>query len=160
MNVDFRQAKKSDIEFLTDLRMRTMNIHLKKVGWPLDEQSHLDRILYRFDAAKIVSVENTDVGLLKSYCDKLGWNIVQIQISPEYQGKGIGSKIIRNILEQAEGDGLDVTLSVLKGNPAKELYRKLGFVTVSESDAEYTMCVKSNNQNQTDKIKLNRREYV
>ena len=82
-----------------------MNIHLKKVGWHIDEQSHLDRILYRFDAAKIVSVENTDVGLLKSYCNELGWNIVQVQISPEYQGKGIGSKIIRSILEQAEGDG-------------------------------------------------------
>jgi len=146
MNVDFRQAKESDIEFLTDLRMRTMNIHLKKVGWPIDEQSHLDRILYRLDAAKIVSVENTDVGLLKSYCDELGWNIVQVQISPEYQGKGIGSKIIRSILEQAEGDGQDVTLSVLKGNPAKDLYRRLGFAAVSESDAEYTMCVKFTNK--------------
>ena len=146
MNIDFRQAKESDIEFLTDLRMRTMNIHLKKVGWPIDEQSHLDRILYRFDAAKIVSVENTDVGLLKSYCDESGWNIVQVQISPEYQGKGIGSKIVRSILEQAEGDGRDVTLSVLKENPAKDLYRRLGFVTVSENDAGYTMCVKPNNK--------------
>ena len=143
MNVDFRQAKESDIEFLSDLRIRTMNIYLKKVGWPIDKQSHLDRILYRFDAAKIVSIENTDVGLLKSYCDELGWNIVQVQISPEYQGKGIGSKIIRSILEQAEGDGQDVTLSVLRENPAKDLYKRLGFVTVSESDAEYTMCVKS-----------------
>jgi ribosomal protein S18 acetylase RimI-like enzyme len=144
MTVSFRQAKESDLEFLIDLRKKTMNMHLKNVGNSIDDKSHMDRIIYRFDAAKIVLVNNTNAGLLKSYCDEAGWVITQVQISPEYQGSGIGSKIVSKVLEQAADDDQVVTLSVLKGNPAKKLYSRLGFKVISKSDTEYTMLCKPN----------------
>lgn len=72
MTVSFRQAKESDLEFLLDLRKKTMNMHLKNVGNSIDDKSHLDRIMYRFGAAKIVLVNNTNAGLLKSHCDETG----------------------------------------------------------------------------------------
>lgn len=148
MNVNFRQAKESDLEFLIDLRKRTMDMHLKKVSGAIDDKSHMNRIMYRFDSAKIVLVDGFKAGLLKSYCDETGWVIVQVQISPEYQGRGIGSKIVGSVLEQAANDEHIVTLSVLKGNPAKELYSRLGFEVVSTSETEYTMRCKPNKKMQ------------
>lgn len=142
MNVNFRQAQESDLDFLIDLRKVTMNNHLKKVSGAIDDKSHIDRIMYRFDAAKIVLVDGIKAGLLKSHYDETGWVIVQVQISPKYQGKGIGSKMVNSVLEQAAIDECVVTLSVLKGNPAKELYSRLGFEVISESEAEYTMRTK------------------
>jgi len=139
MNVSFRQATESDLEFLIDLRKTTMNIHLKNVRSSIDEKSHMDRTMYRFDAAKIVLVDSVNAGLLKSYCDETGWVIVQVQVSPEYQGRGVGAKIVSSVLEQATKDEQVVTLSVLKGNPAKKLYSRLGFEVVSKSDMEYSM---------------------
>jgi len=147
MNFGLRPAKESDLEFLVSLRIRTMNPHLEKVGLPIDKLSHQHRILFRFEDAKIISYKEVSIGLLKSYCDESGWNIVQVQISPEYQGKGIGAKLVRNILKQAEDEGNQITLSVLKGNPAKDLYERLGFLTISESDVAYTMRCKPNKKN-------------
>jgi ribosomal protein S18 acetylase RimI-like enzyme len=145
MNIDFRPAEKSDLNFLLDLRKKTMNIHLKNSGVPTDKQTHLDRILHRFDLAKIVSINGIDLGLLKSYHDQdKGWVIVQLQISPDYQGKGIGSKIISDIIDRAASDGCDVTLEVLKENPAKILYQRLGFETISQDNHEYKMRIQPN----------------
>ncbi len=121
---------------------------MQKAGLSTDKQSHQKRILYRFDAAKIVCYEDEPIGLLKAYCDASGWNIVQIQVSPEYQGKGIGSAIVERVLEQAANDGLNVSLHVFKENPAKKLYGRLGFITVSEGDVEYTMCCEPGNRMQ------------
>ncbi len=149
MNVKYRQARDSDIKFLLNLRRNTMDEHLQKVGGCTDEQSHLNRVLYRFDAAKIVLIENSAAGLLKSYCNESGWVIVQVQVLPEYQGRGLGSKMVKGVLEQARSDDQSVSLSVLKGNPAKELYSRLGFTVVSQSEAEYKMCFYPNQ-----KIKL------
>lgn len=139
MNIYFRQAKNEDLDFLTSLRTRTMNTHLKKVGLPVDKESHRKRIFYRFNDARIVCGEGVPIGLLKSYRDVSGWNIVQVQILPEYQSKGIGAQIVGGVIEKAADDGQSVTLNVLKGNPAKALYKRLGFTTVAESDVDYTM---------------------
>jgi ribosomal protein S18 acetylase RimI-like enzyme len=112
--------------------------------------SHQHRILFRFEDAKIICNKDVSIGLLKSYCDESGLNIVQVQISPQYQGKGIGAKLLSNLIKQAEDEGKQVTLSVLRGNPVKDLYERLGFIIISERDVEYTMRYKPNKNNHLD----------
>jgi ribosomal protein S18 acetylase RimI-like enzyme len=53
-----------------------------------------------------------------------------IELAPEYQGRGIGTRLIRELVNRA--DGKRVTLSVLGVNDrAYQLYRRLGFAEVS-----------------------------
>jgi ribosomal protein S18 acetylase RimI-like enzyme len=53
-----------------------------------------------------------------------------IELAPEYQGRGIGSRLIRVLIDGAGGKR--VTLSVLGVNDrAYQLYRRLGFTEVS-----------------------------
>jgi ribosomal protein S18 acetylase RimI-like enzyme len=56
--------------------------------------------------------------------------IVDIALVPERRGQGIGSTLMRWVLERADRDGLAVSLHVEALNPAKRLYERLGFETI------------------------------
>jgi len=52
----------------------------------------------------------------------------ELQVLPECQNRGIGTAVIRNVIDQAAGRGLPVTLSVVPANArAQRLYARLGF---------------------------------
>src|SRR5262249_34084632 len=50
-----------------------------------------------------------------------------------YQGRGLGARLIRELLLAAQREGAAVRLSVLRANPALRLYQRLGFRVVSET---------------------------
>ena len=56
-----------------------------------------------------------------------------IAIRPDYIGKGLGTQLLTHILQAASHTFPAVVLSVRSNNPAKRLYERLGFVTVSTS---------------------------
>jgi ribosomal protein S18 acetylase RimI-like enzyme len=58
--------------------------------------------------------------------------ILDIGIEPRMQRRGIGSGILRTILSEADAADLPVTLSVAGDNPARRLYRRLGFEVIAE----------------------------
>lgn len=132
-------ATEDDLPFLLSLRKSTMTEHLERAGAPLDDEHHLARVRHRFDDAQIVWLDGRPAGLFKHYRDAAGWRIVQIQIDPAFQGRGLGRRLLAGVLEQADAEGAPVTLSVLKGSPARRLYEALGFTTTEETDLEHEM---------------------
>ena len=52
----------------------------------------------------------------------------------EFQNKGIGTRILKHTLAEADGLGLPVRLEFLKWNPAGRLYLRHGFRSTHESD--------------------------
>jgi len=62
-----------------------------------------------------------------------------LAVKVDYQGRGIGTAVIEELNRQAGECGLPLTLSVLKGNPAKALYDRLGFIVTKEEDTRYWM---------------------
>jgi len=60
-------------------------------------------------------------------------------IDPRSQRKGIGSKFLTDLLGRARKECRIVRSRVLKVNPAKALYQRLGFVMVSEDLATIEM---------------------
>ncbi len=134
-----QSATEEDLPFLLSLRKSTMTEHLRRAGAPLDDAQHLARINYRFDDAQIVWLGGRPAGLFKHYRDAVGWRIVQIQIDPAFQGQGLGRRLLAGVLDRADAEGAPVTLSVLKGNPARRLYEALGFTPVEETELEHEM---------------------
>jgi ribosomal protein S18 acetylase RimI-like enzyme len=121
------------------LRKATMAEHLARAGAPLDDDHHLARIRHRFGDARIVWLDGQPAGLFKHCREPAGWRIVQIQIAPAFQGRGLGRRLLESVLDQADAQGIPVTLSVLKGNPARRLYESLGFTPIEENELEYEM---------------------
>jgi ribosomal protein S18 acetylase RimI-like enzyme len=116
-----------------------MRQHLADAGVPFDEAHQLERVKYRLDCAQIIMKNGRDVGLLKVCRDGNPWELSQVQIALAYQGRGIGTAVLRNLLAGAVAANADVRLHVLKQNPARQLYERLGFRVVEVGDVFYTM---------------------
>ncbi len=53
--------------------------------------------------------------------------IMDIALLPEHRKQGIGSELLRDILQQGQENTLPVTIHVERFNPALHLYERLGF---------------------------------
>ena len=135
----FKKAEKTDIDYLFWLRSKTMSNHMSNSGVEVTEKEQLDRINYNFEDAKIIYFDDEKIGLLKTTEKEFEIEVVQIQLDPKYHGKGLGNKIMQSIIEQAKAKNKTIFLSVLKANPAKKLYDRLGFLTEKETENSFEM---------------------
>lgn len=136
-----RQATEADIPLLLELRKGTMLPHLERAGAPSDQDSLMARVVYRLEDAQLVYLGEEFVGLFKVSRTGREWMLVQVQVAPGWQGRGLGEALVRRLQEEAAAQRCCVVLDVLKGNPARRLYERLGFVVESESEGglEYRM---------------------
>lgn len=65
------------------------------------------------------------------------YEVGNICIIPEYQGKGIGTRILKDKLE--ENKDRDIEIQYFKQNPIGKLYERLGFVLNGETEFHYQM---------------------
>ena len=138
--VSFRRATHNDREFLLTLRKASMDQHLQMAGIYLDDRAHFQRIDEFFADSYLILFENDTIGLLKLgvFPDKI--HVRQFQVLPQYQGLGIGSRVLGLVKRKAQNKGLNISLNVLLHNPAKRLYLRHDFVVVDSNTLEYQMC--------------------
>ena len=67
-----------------------------------------------------------------------------ISLYSGFRRQGIGTALMRKIIDTYRAEGFKrLSLAVQKANYAVKLYKKVGFITVSENDEEYIMQVVS-----------------
>ena len=64
-------------------------------------------------------------------------NLVRYMVKPEYQGKGIGSNILKDIIEKNKER--HIKIQYFKQNSVGKLYQRLGFILVGETKYHYQM---------------------
>jgi ribosomal protein S18 acetylase RimI-like enzyme len=79
--------------------------------------------------------QNRDRHCTDNACIYLG----NIQIDRAYRGKGIDTQLMKTAIESAILANKPIRLRVLKGNPAKDLYLRLGFREIQALDNCYLM---------------------
>ena len=139
MKINYRKATEEDIDFLFELRTKTMTEHYISSNLPTDRDSTLQRIVYHFEKANIIMLDEKPIGLLKINRSEDEIEILQLQIDPQLQGKGIGKSILKDIIDEASVTQKPVRLSVLKTNKAQTLYVVLGFKIIAEDQHSYMM---------------------
>ena len=137
--VVLRAATEQDIGFLLSLRQVTMGPHFEASGIVQDEQSTLDRVLDEFGSATIIENEGSPIGLFKAVRRGQPWKLLQVQLLPEWQGQGVGTGLIKDLLSQAAHARAQVELHVLKVNVARRLYKRLGFKVIGEGPSAFIM---------------------
>lgn len=135
----YQKATEHDIDYLLDLRIKTMVPHYADSNLPTDRATTLNRVIDQFDKANIIFLDHHPIGLLKLDRTDTNIDIMQLQIDPSQQGKGLGRMILTDILEEASAAGKTASLSVLKTNKAQHLYSSLGFKIVDEDEHSYFM---------------------
>jgi D-serine deaminase-like pyridoxal phosphate-dependent protein/GNAT superfamily N-acetyltransferase len=129
-----RAATEADVSFLLELRRQTMAEYLCASGVPQTEAEHEQRVRLRFDCAELVSWQGEPIGLFKAVREGSDWTLLQIQLAPHHQGRGIGAQLICELLLEAQQHGAALRLSVLRANAAAlRLYRRLGFQVTGEA---------------------------
>lgn len=94
---------------------------------------------------KIVLLHGTAIGVVSVEELRDHIFIHEIQILPEFQKKGIGSRFLAEQLALARQNGKFVKLKVLRENEAKKLYERHGFVCCEETEIDYQMIWKGQN---------------
>jgi len=130
----------NDKQFVYETKKASIKKYIAMIwGWNEEHQSNLfeeDFIL--LNNFKIICSANEEIGYLETYENDTLINITEIHIHADFQGKGFGSKIIRDIVHQAKNKNKKVTVGSFKENKgAVKLYTTLGFKIVNETDTHF-----------------------
>lgn len=60
------------------------------------------------------------------------FSLVDIALLPEYRKAGVGTRLLKELLDRAVVARKPIRLHVLKSNPARRLYERLGFSLANE----------------------------
>lgn len=144
--IELRPATDDDRGFLRDVYGSTRADELALVPWSDDEkaafvemqfeaQDSAYRQAYPDGRFLVVLGEGVPIGRL--YLARLdgGIRIVDIALLPEHRGAGIGSRLVDDVLAEADAEGVAVSLHVEPWNPARRLYERRGFRVVEERGA-------------------------
>jgi ribosomal protein S18 acetylase RimI-like enzyme len=134
VDITLRPAADSDKEFLYELHRLTMR-GVIEATWGWNEVWQRRDFERRWSAYEVWVIEHDEERcgglMIEAKPDSL--YIHEIQLSPAFQRRGIGSMIIRSVLTRAAQREVVVALSVVPANPdARRLYERLGFEVTHE----------------------------
>ncbi len=88
----------------------------------------------------VVTAYGVDVGRLRVVRTDSLVELAGLQLLPAHQSRGIGTRVVRDLMDEATSSGRAFGLSVEQDNPrARALYERLGLVVVGQDGAEYVM---------------------
>jgi RimJ/RimL family protein N-acetyltransferase len=88
----------------------------------------------------VVTAYGVDIGRLRVVRTSDLVELAGLQLLPEHQRRGIGTRILRDLMAEAAAAGRAFGLSVEQDNPrARALYERLGLAVVGQDGAEYVM---------------------
>ena len=124
-----RAATEDDRAALFEVHCAAMRPYVEATwGWDDEEQARMFAERFRAASWQVVTVGSETAGMLsmEENADEI-W-LASIEIHPRFQGRGLGTAIVRSLLTRSARSGKPVTLRVLHANHrARALYERLGF---------------------------------
>ncbi len=135
MEYSLRQANKSNLDFIFNLKKSTLKEHIEQIwGWDDGYQQQILKDEFIAENNFMIYSEDVIIGVLEVNETIDTFHIVELEIVPEYQGKGIGSKILQDIILKMSDVGKKVRLGCFTINKkALKLYEKNGFRKYGET---------------------------
>lgn len=137
-----RKITEKDYDFIYEVKKNAYKKYVE-ANWGIwDEEAQIEYFKGFINTYKestyIIESEGQDIGFYNGEVLEDGkFEIGNICIIPEFQGKGIGSTILIDILNQNKDK--DVVLQYFKQNPVGKLYTRLGFIPNGETKFHYQM---------------------
>jgi GNAT superfamily N-acetyltransferase len=149
-NVHLRQAESADEPFLLRVYAGARAEELARVPWDdKQKQAFLEMQFaaqcqhYRahYPAAEHLVIYSGDKPVGRLYLNRgpVEFRILDIAVLPESRKWGIGTFVIREILDGAFAAGLPVTIYVESFNPSLHFFERLGFHKKKQDDFNWLM---------------------
>jgi ribosomal protein S18 acetylase RimI-like enzyme len=134
-----RPAELEDFAFCQRTYFEPMRATIEKLG--LDEERHRVNFAnqWRVKEVRIVMMEGEVIGWLQTAGTDDALFLAQLFIDTRFQRRGIGNRLMRILIEEATRENKAVTLGVVKTNPARRLYERLGFSVTHEDQYKFYM---------------------
>ena len=139
-NHSLRPATEDDKDFLFEVFKRSMRGYIAW-AWGWDEEFQRQGLWKNLPVEhfKVVCVADEAIGALYVEESDEHHSIRTIFLEPGFQGRGVGTALLKDEGSRARKAGKPLVLKVIKINPAKRLYERLGFQVVKEDGATCTM---------------------
>ena len=138
--LNLRPTAAADYAFLADLHKQTFAGYAAQT-WGWDEVRLMAEFRQEFadSVRQVVCLGRHKIGSLVVEDDGDSLFLDYLAILPTYQSRGVGTKLIQLLLDEAASRAIPVRLHVLKCNPAKALYERLGFCVVGSDQHRYLL---------------------
>jgi len=138
--IGFRHSTERDVDFLYAMHVATMKYYVDQTwGWDDAFQESVFRKNYVPAKIRVITFDGEDIGMISLEERDDVIFLRSIEILPTHQNQSIGARIIQHIIADAIPKQKPVLLNVLKVNPAKRLYERLGFSVIEETDTHFIM---------------------
>jgi ribosomal protein S18 acetylase RimI-like enzyme len=139
----FRPIGDADLPFLYRVYAATRAEELAPVPWSDDQKAAFLTMQFRaqhsdyqrnYPGADWLSVIRAGEPIGRLYVERGAreHNVIDIAFLPEHRGRGFGTAIMRDLMDEAGSAGKALSIHVEKFNPALRLYRRLGFQTIED----------------------------
>jgi GNAT superfamily N-acetyltransferase len=148
--VKLRPVTEADDDFVLSVYASTRAQEMAQVPWSAEQKEIFVRMQYTAQkqhyAAKyprashdVIYVNAIPVGRLYLDRGEEVLHILDITVLPEHRGQGVGSVLLRRILDEAGQLGKPVTIFVESFSPSVGLFARLGFEKAQENGFQLLM---------------------
>jgi len=137
MNLEYRLATEQDYYFAFNLKKSAEYGPINAVfGWDEERQKQMHAEEWAVGKPILICIDGIAVGSYKIEINADHIHFCRFFLLPEHQGKGIGSKVLKQLITLAKEKELPCKLSHLQGNRVGELYARFGFV-IDDCDNQF-----------------------
>ncbi|WP_392340916.1 GNAT family N-acetyltransferase [Moritella marina] len=129
MNIAYRLATEQDYDFAFKLKKAAEYEPIKAIfGWDEAVQQQMHAQEWADGKPMLICIDGLAVGSYKIEINTDHIHFCRFFLLPEHQGKGIGSRVLNQLITLSKEKQLPCKLSHLQGNRVGELYARFGFV--------------------------------
>jgi ribosomal protein S18 acetylase RimI-like enzyme len=150
MTITLRPIQDADRDFLQRLYASTRAEELAATGWSaarqvaflemqFEAQTRAYRENYPDQDYRVIERGGEPIGRLYLNRGPRELRIVDIALLPEHRNAGIGTRLLRDVLAEADAAQIPTTIHVEKPNRALRLYTRLGFTPVQDVGAYWLL---------------------
>lgn len=145
-----RPIDQQDSDFLYQVYASTREDELAILDWDDEQKEAFLKMQFNAQHAHyqqhfadahydLILLDGEPVGRLYLHRRSDEIRIIDIALLTEHRGKGIGSVLMHDVLEEATRAALPVRIHVERNNPALRLYQRLGFRAIAEQGVYWLM---------------------
>jgi ribosomal protein S18 acetylase RimI-like enzyme len=136
-----RPVRTDDFHFVWSLYQDLMKpLTVELLGrWNETGQKHVVELALAQQGTFIIAKDELNIGWMQVVESPHAIYLGQLYVTPSSQNCGIGTAILRGLIDKARREGKSLTLDVMKNNRSRVLYERLGFQVIGQSEHKLKM---------------------
>ncbi|MEM7111694.1 MAG: GNAT family N-acetyltransferase [Chloroflexota bacterium] len=141
MKIELKKSKREDAPFIYELVEKTMSDYIIALWGSWDrEQLVMQTVGFAEDQnGCLIYVDAAKAGFLLVNRLDTHIELAQLFLLPKFQGAGVGTSLMKQLVADAQTDGKPIKLRGLSPNPAWKFYQELGFTVVKKTKERFFM---------------------